>query len=43
MTEGDAGIYKYEPREFIYRPGARTVATPQEELNEVAELIKKAL
>ena len=41
--EGDAGIYEYEPREFIYRPGPRTVLTEQEELNEIAELIKKAL
>lgn len=41
--EGDVGIHKYEPREFLYRPGPRTIITPQEELNEVAELVKKAL
>lgn len=41
--EGDQGIYKYEPREFLYRPGPRTVSSPQEELNEVVNLIKKAL
>lgn len=41
--EGDDGVYEYEPREFLYRPGSRTVATPPEELSEVVELIKKAL
>lgn len=41
--ESDAGVYQYEPREFLYRPGPRTVATPEEELQEVVELIKKAL
>ena len=38
--EGDMGIYKYEPREFLYRPGSRA-ETPEEELREVSELIKK--
>lgn len=41
--EGDAGIYAYEPREFLYRPGPRSVASPNEELLEVVNLIKKAL
>lgn len=41
--EGDAGIYKYEPREFLYRPGPRTVTTPNEELLEIVELIKRNL
>lgn len=41
--EGDEGVYKYEPREFLYRPGPRTIVTPQEELKEVIDLIKKAL
>lgn len=41
--EGDAGVYQYEPREFLYRPGPRTVATPNEELSEVVEIIKNNL
>jgi diadenosine tetraphosphate (Ap4A) HIT family hydrolase len=38
--EGDSGVHGYEPREFLYRPGPRTVATPEEELAEVARAIK---
>jgi diadenosine tetraphosphate (Ap4A) HIT family hydrolase len=41
--DGDEGIYKYEPREFLYRPGPRSVATPNEELIEVARVIKNNL
>ncbi len=41
--DGDQGVYQYEPREFLYRPGPRTVASSHEELNEVVEMIKKAL
>jgi diadenosine tetraphosphate (Ap4A) HIT family hydrolase len=37
--EGDSGIYKYEPREFLYRPGSRE-DSPEDELKEVAELIR---
>lgn len=40
--KGDAGVYTYEPREFIYRPGARETS-PDQELLEVAELIKTNL
>lgn len=36
---GDAGVYGYEPREFLYRPGER-VTTPEEELAAVATLIR---
>ena len=39
---GDAGIYEYEPRKFLYRPGSRN-ESPRQELQEVAELIKKSL
>jgi diadenosine tetraphosphate (Ap4A) HIT family hydrolase len=39
--EGDKGTYKYEPREFLYRPGARHVSTPNEELLETVTLIQK--
>jgi diadenosine tetraphosphate (Ap4A) HIT family hydrolase len=37
---GDTGIYEYEPRQFLYRPGSRNVS-PESELKEVAEMIKK--
>ncbi len=39
---GDAGIYRYEPRQFLYRPGSRS-ESPREELEEIAELIKGSL
>ncbi len=41
-TPGDAGVLKYEPRDFLYRPGSRE-ATPQAELVAVAYEIKRAL
>lgn len=41
--DGDQGVYQYEPREFLYRPGPRTVSSSHEELNEVVEMVKKAL
>lgn len=37
---GDTGIYEYEPRKFLYRPGSRNTS-PEIELREIAELIKK--
>jgi len=40
--EGDAGIYQYEPRQFLYRSNARTTS-PEEELIEVANLIRASL
>lgn len=40
--EGDTGIYEYEPRKFLYRPGERE-ATPEAELKKVAEIIKENL
>ncbi len=36
---GDTGIYEYDPRKFLYRPGSRT-ESPQQELKEISELIK---
>jgi len=39
---GDSGIYEYEPRKFLYRPGSRDVS-PDDELQQVAQLIKKNL
>lgn len=38
--EGDTGITKYEPREFLYRPGSREMK-PEDELIAVANLIKE--
>lgn len=40
--KGDAGIYNYEPRKFLYRPGSRPDST-EKELLEVSILLKKAL
>ena len=40
--EGDTGIWKYEPRDFLYRPGERAL-TPENELIEISQLIQKAL
>lgn len=39
---GDSGVWNYEPREFLYRPGNRE-ATPEQELQSITELIKKEL
>lgn len=39
---GDAGILKYEPRVFLYRPGSRAIS-PSEELKQTAEFIRKNL
>lgn len=40
--EGDGGIYQYDPRVFLYRPGSRATS-PDEELIRVVELIKAVL
>ncbi len=40
--KGDTGITEYEPRKFLYRPGSRE-PSPEEELQAVSELVKKAL
>lgn len=39
---GDTGIYKYEPREFLYRPGSR-MDSPEEELIDIVGFIQKFL
>jgi len=39
---GDEGIYGYDPRKFLYRPGSREIS-PEQELKEIAESIKKNL
>ncbi len=38
--EGDSGIYEYEPRKFLYRPGSRE-KTEQAELLKVSREIAK--
>ena len=40
--QSDSGIFEYEPRKFLYRPGERP-DSDEEELVEVAELIKENL
>lgn len=40
--EGDSGIFEYEPRKFIYRPGERETS-PEEELLMVRDVIKRAI
>lgn len=36
---GDSGIYHYEPREFLYRPGVRATS-PLDELSTIANQIR---
>jgi diadenosine tetraphosphate (Ap4A) HIT family hydrolase len=38
--KGDSGIFEYEPRKFLYRPGERPISQ-EKELIEVARLIQK--
>lgn len=40
--KGDSGIFEYEPRKFLYRPGGRPDSQEQE-LVDVAKLIKDNL
>jgi diadenosine tetraphosphate (Ap4A) HIT family hydrolase len=40
--KGDAGITRYEPRKFLYRPGSRE-PTPQKELISISGLIRRNL
>ena len=44
-TTGDAGVYQYEPREFIYRsvPIEQRTASSEEQLSSVAEEIRNTL
>jgi histidine triad (HIT) family protein len=39
---GDAGIYTYEPREFLYRPGERATP-PEEELRAIASRMREQI
>ncbi|MBV9159361.1 MAG: HIT family protein [Candidatus Kaiserbacteria bacterium] len=41
-TEGDTGIYEYDPRKFLYRPGSREIS-PQDELLAAAEELRNAI
>ena len=38
----DKGVYEYEPRKFLYRPGSRN-ESPDSELGEIAKIIKTNL
>lgn len=38
-TPNDNGIFQYEPRQFLYRPGSRAT-TPEHELSEIASLLR---
>ncbi|MEA2715168.1 MAG: adenylyltransferase, partial [Candidatus Parcubacteria bacterium] len=40
--KGDSGITRYEPRDFLYRPGSREIS-PDNELLAVAESVRKHL
>ncbi|HEY0010590.1 MAG TPA: HIT family protein [Candidatus Paceibacterota bacterium] len=40
--QGDTGIYQYDPRVFLYRPGSRATS-PNEELDEVVKSIRGVL
>lgn len=40
--KGDTGIYEYDPRKFLYRPGSRE-KTPEDELQKIVEQIQKSL
>ena len=40
--DGDTGVYNYDPREFLYRPGERGTS-PEAELQAVAEQVRQAL
>ena len=37
---GDTGIYEYEPRQFLYRPGSRNTM-PEQELQEISRIIRE--
>ena len=40
--EGDTGVYGYDPRKFIYRPGSRE-ETPEAELTAIAKQMQNAI
>lgn len=40
--EGDTGIYRYDPRQFLYRPGSRA-ESPENELREISSLLASQL
>lgn len=40
--KGDTGIYEYEPRKFLYRPGSRE-KTPEDELKKIVTQIQNFL
>ncbi len=40
--KSDSGVFEYDPRKFLYRVGERP-RSPEQELSEIVELIKKNL
>lgn len=40
--QGDSGVYEYEPRKFLYRPGDRRLSS-DEDLKLIAKIIKDAI
>lgn len=40
--QGDMGIWQYDPRQFLYRPGSRA-RSPEEELKEIASYIRSVI
>lgn len=38
--QDDVGVYGYEPREFLYRPGPRREITQNEELIQITEILQ---
>lgn len=42
-TEGDTGIYQYEPRQFLYRPSSQRKQSSEKELAEITDIIKNNL
>ena len=40
--KGDSGIYEYDPRKFLYRPGSRE-KTPEDELKKIVTKIQSFL
>lgn len=41
-TLGDKGIYQYDPRQYLYRPGVRKIAS-NTSLNKIAHALSRAM
>ena len=40
---GDSGITNYEPRQFLYRPSIVRAVSPEQELQEISDLVRQEL